>query len=125
MKKKLVASGIAGLEVISTACPLFVPLAEENWVGKPETKRIVRTYLTTIRQKQVDALILGCTHYPLLSSVIRASLQKKVKLIDSPSALLDVILAEAPELLAPQTDPTQDFSFPTSRRRWRRLPRVG
>lgn len=83
--------------VISTACPLFVPLVEEGWTDKPETKRIVRAYLQDIRQAQVDALILGCTHYPLLADVIRASLQRRVRIIDSPSALLDRIEPEEAE----------------------------
>jgi len=87
------------LRVISQACPLFVPLVEEHWMKKPETKRIARTYLEKIRRAQVDALILGCTHYPLLQPVIRASLQRRVKIIDSPSAVLDQIEREAPELL--------------------------
>ncbi|QQR60979.1 glutamate racemase [Candidatus Uhrbacteria bacterium] len=85
----------SNIEVISQACPLFVPLVEENWINKPESKRIARTYLEPIRREQVDSLILGCTHYPLLAEVIRASLQKRVKIIDSPAALVDVVEKEA------------------------------
>ena len=66
------------VEVTSIACPLFVPLVEEGWVRFPETKRIVRRYLSPLRQKQIDALILGCTHYPLLESVIRASSNRRL-----------------------------------------------
>ena len=83
------------LRVISAACPLFVPLVEENWMDKSETKRIARTYLEPIRRQQVDTLILGCTHYPLLINVIRSSLQKRVKIIDSPSALIDIVERDA------------------------------
>lgn len=97
--------------VLSVACPLFVPLVEENWINRPETKRIARTYLAALRQKQVDALILGCTHYPLLRHVIRAALQKRVKIVDSPSALLDVIGREAPQLLAESDRPRQTYFF--------------
>ncbi|MCE9586170.1 glutamate racemase [Candidatus Uhrbacteria bacterium] len=96
------------VEVISQACPLFVPLVEENWINKPETKRIVRTYLEPIRRQQVDALILGCTHYPLLTKVIRVSLQKRVKIIDSPSALMDTVEREAASELV---DGTQKYYF--------------
>jgi len=85
----------ASVEVISQACPLFVPLVEENWISKPETKRIARAYLEPIRREQIDSLILGCTHYPLLTDVIRASLQKRVKIVDSPSALIEVVEREA------------------------------
>ena len=99
------------LEVWSVACPLFVPLVEENWIDYPETKRIVRRYLTTLRQKQIHALILGCTHYPLLQPVIRASLQKRVAIIDSPSALLDQIERTAPEILERRDAATQQYYF--------------
>lgn len=82
-------------EVLSHACPLFVPLVEENWMRKSETKRIARTYLEPLRTQQIDTLILGCTHYPLLQNVIRASLQKRVNIIDSPSALMDAVERDA------------------------------
>lgn len=85
-------------EIISIACPLFVPLVEEGWINKPETKKIVRRYLAPLKQKQIDALILGCTHYPLLQKVIRDSLQRRVKIIDSPSALLDQLEKTAPKI---------------------------
>lgn len=96
------------LQVISQACPLFVPLVEENWIKKSETKRIVKTYLEPIRRAQVDALILGCTHYPLLADVIRSSLQSRVKLIDSPSALIDVVEKEAADAIV---EGTQEYYF--------------
>ena len=78
---------------------------------RPEAKRIVRTYLATIRQKQVDVLILGCTHYPLLATIIKASLPSRVAFVDSPRAMLDRIAAELPELLTESAAPTQDLFF--------------
>ncbi len=87
------------IDVISASCPLFVPLVEEGWVKRPETKKIARYYLSGIRHAQVDALILGCTHYPFLHDVISTSLQKRVKIIDSPSALIDQLEKEAPDIL--------------------------
>lgn len=99
------------LQIYTAACPLFAPLVEENWINRSETKRIARTYLATLKQKQIDALILGCTHYPLLLKVIRATLQKRVKIIDSPSAILDVIARDMPELLVEQKNPRQDYFF--------------
>jgi len=99
------------VEVASVACPLFVPLVEEGWMRFPETKRIVRRYLAPLRQKQIDALILGCTHYPLLESVIRASLQKRVRIIDSPSVLLKQIEEQAPELLQKNGIDLQRYFF--------------
>jgi glutamate racemase len=90
----------AAIQVISQACPLFVPLVEENWMHKSETKRIARTYLEPIRRQQVDSLILGCTHYPLMLDAIKSSIQKRVKIVDAPSALLDIVEKEAAHELA-------------------------
>jgi len=69
--------------VISQACPLLVPLVEEGWLNKRETKMILRRYLHPLRRQQIDALVLGCTHYPLLSPLIQSRIGKRVQLIDS------------------------------------------
>ncbi len=70
-------------EVLSQACPLLVPLIEEGWLNKRETKMILRRYLYSLRLAQIDTLVLGCTHYPLLSNLIQARIGKRVQLIDS------------------------------------------
>src|SRR4030095_9473567 len=59
----------SGVEVISRACPLFVPLAEEGWLNHPVTFQIAEEYLAQLRQSGVDTLVLGCTHYPILRPV--------------------------------------------------------
>ncbi len=70
--------------VYSKACPLLVPLVEEGWVAARETKMILRKYLAPLKRKQVDTLVLGCTHYPLLKDLIRHRMGKtKVNLINS------------------------------------------
>ncbi len=69
--------------VISRACPLLVPLVEEGWLNKRETKMILRRYLHPLRLQQIDTLVLGCTHYPLLSKLIQPRIGKRVQLIDS------------------------------------------
>ena len=59
------------IEIFSQATPLLVPLIEENWIKKPETKMILRKYLRPLKNKKVQALVLACTHYPfLLKSII-------------------------------------------------------
>ena len=65
------------------ACPLLVPLVEEGWLDRRETKMIVRKYLHPLRNSQIDTLILGCTHYPLLKKVIIPRIGKRVHIIDS------------------------------------------
>ncbi|MFA5146782.1 MAG: glutamate racemase [Candidatus Omnitrophota bacterium] len=65
------------------SCPLFVPLVEEGWTGKKVTREIAALYLSALRKKGIDTLILGCTHYPLLKDVIKDVMGKGVLLIDS------------------------------------------
>ena len=69
--------------VYSVACPLLVPLVEEGWLDKAETAMIVKKYLQPLKTRQIDTLILGCTHYPLLKKVIQRKIGKRVHLIDS------------------------------------------
>ncbi|MFA6306432.1 MAG: glutamate racemase [Patescibacteria group bacterium] len=70
------------LEIFQQACPLLVPLAEEGWAGKPEAKMILKKYLRPLKVKQIDTLILGCTHYPLMVEDIKRIMGKNVKIID-------------------------------------------
>ncbi len=70
-------------KVISRACPLLVPLVEEGWLNRRETKMILRRYLHPLRLAQIDTLVLGCTHYPLLAKLIQPRIGKRVQLIDS------------------------------------------
>ena len=71
------------LTVIGRSCPLLVPLVEEGWLNKRETKMILRRYLHPLRLRQIDTLVLGCTHYPLLSHLIGPRIGRRVRLIDS------------------------------------------
>lgn len=82
-------------KVVSRACPLFVPLAEEGWNERRVTEDIVREYLLAVKNAGVDTLILGCTHYPLLKNVIGRVMGRKVKLVDSAQA----VALEVKELL--------------------------
>jgi glutamate racemase len=72
--------------VFQAACPLFVPLAEEGWTSEPETASIAERYLAPVREFEPDAVVLGCTHYPILKEVIQRTLGQDVKLIDSGEA---------------------------------------
>ena len=69
--------------VEGVACPLFVPLVEEGWLDHPATELIAREYLAPLIQASVDAVVLGCTHYPLLKPVLGRVLGANVTLIDS------------------------------------------
>lgn len=78
-------------EVYQTACPLFVPLAEEMWTNEPETFSIAKKYLQKLIDKDIDTLVLGCTHYPILRDVIQQTVGENVKLIDSGEATADEV----------------------------------
>jgi len=78
-------------EIIQTACPLFVPLAEENWTWEAETFSIAKKYLKKIVEFEPEALVLGCTHYPILREVIQQTVGKSVKLIDSGEACAEEV----------------------------------
>lgn len=71
-----------GYEVSAKPCPLFVPLVEEGFINHPATKLVANDYLSEFLSLGIDTLILGCTHYPLLSKVINEILPD-VELIDS------------------------------------------
>lgn len=69
-------------EVIGKACPLFVPLVEEGMLKDPVTVEMATRYLGTLKEQDIDTLILGCTHYPLLRSVIREIMGERVTLVN-------------------------------------------
>ena len=74
-------------KIFSAACPLLVPLVEEGWLKKPETTMIIKKYLQPLKVRQIDTLILGCTHYPLLKDKIQRKAGKKITIIDSSKAV--------------------------------------
>src|SRR4030066_1906896 len=71
------------VEVTALPCPLFVPLVEEGWTDGEITSLIAEKYLKEIKNKDIDTLVLGCTHYPLLKKVISKVMGETVSLIDS------------------------------------------
>ena len=84
----------SSIEVFEKECPLFVPLAEEGWINHKATFDIAEEYLKELRELKIDTLVLGCTHYPILSGVIQEVIGKNVKLIDSGVASAEVIKTE-------------------------------
>ena len=70
------------ITVIGKACPLFVPLVEEGWLHDPVTVEVANRYLQELKDKDVDTLILGCTHYPLIRSTIREVMGENVRLVN-------------------------------------------
>ena len=88
-------------KVYSLPCPLLVPLVEEGWLKRPETRMIVKKYLHPLKVRQVTSLILGCTHYPILKDLIARKVGKRVRIIDSSLAVSGKVrqyLQDHPEL---------------------------
>jgi glutamate racemase len=78
-----------GVEAWAQACPMLVHIVEEGLADSPEAELLVRHYLSA--RPEFDALILGCTHYPLLRSVIQHAVGDSVTLVDSAKAIADVV----------------------------------
>ncbi|MEJ2641460.1 MAG: glutamate racemase [Desulfosarcinaceae bacterium] len=90
-------------QVVSQPCPLLVPLVEEGWLRRRETAMIVKRYLRPMKLQQIDTLILGCTHYPVLAQMIQEKAGKGIRLVDSAEAVaaqLKTHLATTPRLAA-------------------------
>jgi glutamate racemase len=74
------------LQVIERACPLFVPLAEEGWGESDVARAVAEEYLSDFRKENLGALVLGCTHYPILRDLISETVGAGIPLIDSGQA---------------------------------------
>jgi glutamate racemase len=70
-------------QVFAQPCPLFVPFVEEGWADREATRLVAEEYLRPIREVDVDVLVLGCTHYPLLKPVLAEILGPAIQLVDS------------------------------------------
>jgi glutamate racemase len=99
------------VKVMTKACPLFVPLAEEGLFNHPATDLIAQEYLSQFVGK-VDVLILGCTHYPLLRNAISRALRNEVKLVDAGEATaraVQSLLASTGALNRQKSEPRYEF----------------
>ncbi|MBI2638543.1 glutamate racemase [Candidatus Peregrinibacteria bacterium] len=89
------------LTVVSQACPLLVPLIEEHWHTKPEARMILRKYLRPLKSHNIDTLILGCTHYPLMLRDFKRIMGKRTRVLDSGKTVAESLknyLAWHPEI---------------------------
>ena len=82
MYEKIIQGIEPGVSVLAKACPLFVPLVEEGFKKHHVTDEIIDYYLASLKESDIDALILGCTHYPLLRSKIREYVGEKITLVN-------------------------------------------
>ena len=71
------------IKVFSQPCPLFVPLVEEGWLDHQVTRLTAEEYLGPLMTRNIDTLVLGCTHYPLLKPLLHEVLGNRIRLVDS------------------------------------------
>lgn len=89
--------------LISEPAPLLVPLVENNWLDDDVTRMVIERYVARFIESQTDAVILGCTHYPLLSAEIKKALGPECMLIDPGMCLAHQISATVPAKSTPGT----------------------
>ena len=80
--QQLITEADPAITVYGKPCPLFVPLVEEGWTKDPITEEVARRYLAEVLDQDIDTLIMGCTHYPLLRSLLRKVVGEKVTLVN-------------------------------------------
>jgi glutamate racemase len=109
------------VKVMSRACPLLVPLIEEGWLDDPISDQVIARYLEELLAENIDTLVLGCTHYPLLRSAIQKFVGPSIRLVDSAMNCAAAVkkLLTSEKLTAPRnqlgqlrvavTDPTDGF----------------
>ncbi len=78
-----------GIRIFSQPCPLFVPLAEEGWFDHQVTMLTAQEYLKPVMAQNIDTLVLGCTHYPLLKPLLQEILGDQIRLVDSAQAIAE------------------------------------
>jgi glutamate racemase len=79
------------VKVYEKACPLFVPLIEEGWMGTQVMKQVIYKYLESLKNKGIDVLILGCTHYPLIKKFIKKEMGPSVYIVDSAQSIANIL----------------------------------
>jgi glutamate racemase len=100
-----------GMEAREKACPLLVPLVEEGWVEHPVTEQVARIYLDEAFAGgfgDADALVLGCTHYPLLKPLLRRVAPPHVTIVDSAESTARAVAGRLNGLLPPNADADEE-----------------
>jgi glutamate racemase len=91
--EKLIAQKKPGVKIISRDCPLFVPLVEVGWLKHRVTRMVVEEYLLPLKERGIDTLVLGCTHYPVLKPIITQVIGEEINLIDSAHTTADDVFS--------------------------------
>ena len=108
------------IEVIESAAPLFVPLAEEGWANTHVAREVAEIYLEPLIDAGIDTLVLGCTHYPILRGTIEQVVGESVQIVDSAETTAQVVR----EALGPSAGverPVHQFLVTDAEERFRRI----
>ena len=99
------------LKVIELATPLLVPIIEEGFRNTPVSKNALESYLSYKKFEDIDTIILGCTHYPLIEKEVNAVFQGRVKVVDSPLIVVNELIHEMEKdnLMGNSPNPTYQF----------------
>ena len=118
--RKAIEELAPGVEVTERACPLFVALAEEGWAETDVARAVAEEYLRELREREVSALVMGCTHYPILRRVIQDTVGARVRLIDSGEAAAEAVedLIEREDLRRTATQELRDLREADARERF-------
>ncbi|MEA1963396.1 MAG: glutamate racemase [Patescibacteria group bacterium] len=98
------------LEIFQKSAPLLVPLIEEGWANKPETKKILKKYLHTLKLKQVQILIPACTHYPILFKEIKKIMTNRCQVLNSNKIIADSLKNYLPRHPEYKINPVENSS---------------
>ena len=90
---KLISNTNSEIAIFSKACPLFVPVIEEGLENHQIAQIITKEYLTDIIKQDIDLLILGCTHYPIIKNTIRLMIPENITIIDSATIVADSVIS--------------------------------
>lgn len=114
--KQAIITKVPEISVASLACPKFVPIVESNQFQSSVAKKIVAETLLPLKNKKIDTLILGCTHYPLLRPIIQNVMGQQVKLIDSGAETISEVsmLLDYFDIANTDAQTKADYSFYTT-----------
>lgn len=104
------------IEVFGLACPPFVPLVENNTYDGEEARKVVTETLLPLKDKQLDTLVLGCTHYPILRPLIQQAMGQNVQLVDAGAETVKTVkkVLEEQKIAAKPSDGTPERKFFTT-----------
>jgi glutamate racemase len=106
----------ADLALFCQACPLLLPLIEEGWYNKVETKMVIKRCLRPLKERQVDTLIPACSSYQLVLPQIAARVGRRTRVVDPFAALIDTVADQLQDNPAPRSPGTPRFRIQVTRR---------